>query len=125
MRAMSLPARHTGRGRQVQHDGMVITLRSNLRWCSDAFEILCWNGKKVRVAFVLDTCDCEVIRYVGTTAGISGEMDPCFTVRGVRGAHQIGPFGLRLFGRIESVRRSSHEVRAVLGGADRGCGEAA
>jgi putative transposase len=69
-----LLARHTGRGRQVNHDGKVITLRSNLRWCSDTFEIPCWNGEKVRVAFVLDTCDREVIRYVGTTAGISGEM---------------------------------------------------
>lgn len=69
-----LLARHTGRGRQVNHDGKVITLRSNLRWCSDTFEIPCWNGEKVRVAFVLDTCDRETIRYVGTTAGISGEM---------------------------------------------------
>ena len=69
-----LLARHTGRGRQVNHDGKVITLRSNPRWCSDTFEIPCWNGEKVRVAFVLDTCDRETIRYVGTTAGISGEM---------------------------------------------------
>ena len=69
-----LLARHTGRGRQVNHDGKVITLRSSLRWCSDTFEIPCWNGEKVRVAFVLDTCDREAIRHVGTTAGISGEM---------------------------------------------------
>lgn len=69
-----LLARHTGRGRQVHHDGKVITLRSNLRWCSDTFEIPCWNGEVVRVAFALDTCDREVISYLGTTAGISGEM---------------------------------------------------
>ena len=67
-------ARHTGRGRQVSHDGKVITLQSNRRWCSDAFEIPCLNGEKVRVAFVLDTCDRETSRYVGTTAGISGKM---------------------------------------------------
>lgn len=69
-----LLARHTGRGRQLVHDGNVITLRPNLRWCSDSFEIPCWNGQVVRVAFVLDTCDREVIRHIGTTAGISGEM---------------------------------------------------
>ncbi|MBC7192072.1 MAG: hypothetical protein H5U31_06900 [Marinobacter sp.] len=34
-----LLARHTGRGRQISRDGKVITLRSNLRWCSDTFEI--------------------------------------------------------------------------------------
>ena len=26
------------------HDGKVIVMRSNLRWCSDAFEITCWNN---------------------------------------------------------------------------------
>jgi hypothetical protein len=49
-----LLARHTGTGRQRSHDGMVRTLRSNLRWCSDVFEVPCWNGETVRVAFVLD-----------------------------------------------------------------------
>jgi hypothetical protein len=24
-------------------------IRSNLRWCSDAFEIACWNGERIRV----------------------------------------------------------------------------
>jgi putative transposase len=27
------------------HDGKIITLASNLRWCSDGFEIRCWNGE--------------------------------------------------------------------------------
>ncbi len=26
------------------HDGKVIVMRSNLRWCSDGFEFSCWNG---------------------------------------------------------------------------------
>lgn len=69
-----LLARHTGRGRQVPHQGKVITLKSNQRWCSDSFEIPCWNGETVRVAFALDTCDREAISWVATTAGISGEM---------------------------------------------------
>jgi putative transposase len=35
--------RHAGRAIRV-HDGRVVMLRSNRRWCSDAFEIACWNG---------------------------------------------------------------------------------
>jgi len=41
--------------------GKVMTLHSNSRWCSDAFEIKCFNGEKVFVVFTLDTCDREVI----------------------------------------------------------------
>ena len=66
--------RHTGRRIERAHDGVVRTLRSNMRWCSDGFEIPCWNGETVRVAFTLDTCDREAITWTGTTAGISGEM---------------------------------------------------
>ncbi len=39
------------------HTGKVMTLKSNLRWCSDGFSILCDNGDQVYVAFSLDTCD--------------------------------------------------------------------
>jgi putative transposase len=46
------------------HEGKVITLKSDLRWCSDSFEIRCWNGEKVHVAFSLDCCDREVISWV-------------------------------------------------------------
>jgi putative transposase len=47
--------------------------RSNLRWCSDGFEIGCDNGEKVRVAFALDCCDREVLGHVATTEGIKAE----------------------------------------------------
>ena len=66
--------RHTGRRRPRQHDGQVATIRSNCRWCSDALEFTCWNGEVVRLAFALDCHDREVISWVATTAGISGEM---------------------------------------------------
>ena len=56
------------------HDGRIIVDRSNLRWCSDIFEIGCWNKERVRVAFSLDCCDREVISYVATTGGINGEL---------------------------------------------------
>jgi transposase InsO family protein len=63
--------RHTGRPSRT-HDGKVITLKSNMRWCSDTFTIQCWNGDKVYVAFVLDTCDREAMRYIASTVGIDG-----------------------------------------------------
>ena len=46
---------------------------SDLRWCSDAFEVACDNGERVRVAFALDCCDREAMSYVATTGGIGGE----------------------------------------------------
>jgi putative transposase len=52
----------------------VATIRSNVRWCSDALEFGCWNREIVRVAFALDCHDREVIGWIATTAGISGEM---------------------------------------------------
>ena len=45
--------KHTGRPIRL-HEGTVITLKSNMRWCSEGFEIPCWNGQKVRVVFALD-----------------------------------------------------------------------
>jgi len=68
-----LLARYTGKSTRT-HDGVIITLRSNLRWCSDAFEIRCWSGERVQVAFSLDCCDREVMSYVATSAAITGEM---------------------------------------------------
>ena len=65
-----LLTRHTGRRLDRPHDGKVITLRRNLRWCADVFEV----GEAVRVAFALDCCDREVIGFVACTSGISGGM---------------------------------------------------
>ena len=56
------------------HTGKVMTLKSNLRWCSDGFSILCDNGDQVYIAFSLDTCDREVMRYIASTRGIDGQM---------------------------------------------------
>lgn len=69
-----LLARHTGRRQAREHDGQVATLHSNVRWCSDGMEFTCWNDEVVRVAFVLDCHDREVIGWTATTAGLSGEM---------------------------------------------------
>lgn len=66
--------RYTGKPPGRAHDGQIITIRPNLRWTSDSFEIACWNGQAVRVAFALDTCDREVMAWCASTGGISGEM---------------------------------------------------
>lgn len=56
------------------HEGKIITLKSNSRWCSDGFYITCDNGDRVQVAFSLDTCDREAISYVASNKGIDSQM---------------------------------------------------
>jgi transposase InsO family protein len=55
--------RHTGRREGRVHDGKVMVMRSNLRWCSDV----------VRMAFIIDAFDREIIAWTAVSgAGISG-----------------------------------------------------
>ena len=55
--------------------GKVIVMRSNLRWCSDGFEITCWNGDAIRLAFIIDAHDREIIAWHAVAnVGISGSM---------------------------------------------------
>jgi transposase InsO family protein len=75
------------------HDGKVIVGASNVRWSSDTFEIWCWDNTKVRVAFVIDCCDREVISWVATTAGINGAMIRDLMAESVE----------ERFGKVESV----------------------
>ncbi|EPG72609.1 integrase core domain protein [Leptospira fainei serovar Hurstbridge str. BUT 6] len=65
--------RHAPRPKRT-HEGKIIALRSNIRWCSDILGIRCWDGRLVWVAFVMDCHDREIINYVGSTIGIDGEM---------------------------------------------------
>ena len=67
-----LGRKYTQRPEHV-HDGKVIVMRSNLRWCSDGLEFTCWNGDIVRGAFIIDAHDREVIAWRAVVnAGISG-----------------------------------------------------
>ena len=53
------------------HDRKIITIR----WCSDGFTISCDNGDKVHVAFAMDCCGREIMRYTATAqGGIDSEM---------------------------------------------------
>lgn len=65
--------RHTGRPAR-SHDGKVATLKSDLRWCSDAFGIQCWNGEQLQIAFSLDCHDREVISWLTSSRGIDGGL---------------------------------------------------
>jgi putative transposase len=65
----------TGKRASRAHEGSVIAPASNQRWASDGFEVSCWNGELVRIAFAIDTHDREIMAWVATSGrGISGEM---------------------------------------------------
>jgi len=66
--------RYTGKPPGRAHEGKIITIRPNMRWTSDGFELAFWNGVIVRVAFSLDTFDREVMAWCASTGGITGEM---------------------------------------------------
>ena len=67
--------RHTAYRPARTHEGVVIALRSNIRWCSDHLELTCRNGDIVRILFVIDACDREIIAWSAVAhAGVSGEM---------------------------------------------------
>lgn len=53
--------------------GKVMTLHSNTRWCSDAFELHCFNGEKIYVAFSLDCKDREAIHFVARDRQLQAE----------------------------------------------------
>lgn len=55
------------------HIGKVEVMKSNIRWCSDSFSIQCLNGEQVHVAFSIDACDREAMRYIASTKGIDGQ----------------------------------------------------
>ena len=70
-----LLARYTAERPGRVHDGKVIVMRSNLRWCSDGLEFTCWNGEVVRMAFAIDAHDREIIAWRAVAGGgISGDM---------------------------------------------------
>jgi putative transposase len=51
--------RHSSR----PHEGKVAVERSDLRWCSDGFEINCDSGETVTNTFTKDCCDREVMAW--------------------------------------------------------------
>lgn len=60
------------------HNGKIVTMRSNLRWCSDGFEFACWNGDIVGGAFIIDGRHDREIRATWTSMSgpsrVSGDI---------------------------------------------------
>jgi putative transposase len=65
-----LAQRNLSRNDARAHDDPVAVDQSDTRWCSDGFEIACWNKERVRVASIQDYCDREAISWVATTRGV-------------------------------------------------------
>jgi len=59
--------------REHMGTGKIMTIASNVRWCSDCFEIKCFNGEKVYVAFALDTHDREAISFIAKNEPMQAE----------------------------------------------------
>lgn len=74
--------RHSSRA----HDGQVSVPMSNIRWCSDGFEIKCDSGETVTTTFAKDCCDrasrCATCWWM-PWSGASAALRPC--PRGVLG----------------------------------------
>ena len=51
--------------------GRIITDSSDRRWCSDIFEIKCWNGEKAYVVFALDCHDRECLAHIAKPGPVS------------------------------------------------------
>ena len=80
--------RHTGKPVRT-HEGKVVTLKSDLRWCSDSLEIRCWNSESVHVTFALDCCDREVIGHRASQLHPTGETARDVMADSVE--HRFGP----------------------------------
>lgn len=67
--------KHFGLKPERKHEGKVVTMQSNTRWCSDSFQIRCWDSLKIEVAFLMDTCDREVFSFVAKIGNlIAGDI---------------------------------------------------
>jgi putative transposase len=73
IREQNLLLKRSGPKPTRTHDGKIVTLTSDMRYASDILHISCWNGDLVRVAFVIDCCDREIIAAYATTNGLTGE----------------------------------------------------
>lgn len=69
-----LPKAPKRRQNSRTHEGKVAVLESDLRWCSDGFEIACDNGEVVTGTFTKDCCDREIIAWRAWSGrGLPGE----------------------------------------------------
>jgi len=55
--------RNRRRGSSRPHEGTIAVEQPNTRWASDITSITCWNGQKIRLAFVMDCCDRSILAW--------------------------------------------------------------
>lgn len=73
-RGLLLPRAPRRRHSSRPHEGKVAVQSSDLRWCSDGFEIKCDSGETVTAAFAKDCCDREILAYRAWSGkGLPGE----------------------------------------------------
>ena len=101
--------------RERVHDGKIITLRSDLRYCSDIFEIHCWNGEEVHIAFSLDCCDRENMAFVAKPCDLTRHEIIALMDKTV--VHRFGPSVEKLPHSIEWLtdnggQYTAHETKA-------------
>ncbi len=94
--------RHAGDVDARRHDGRVAVDRSNLRWCSDGFEIGCDKGEKVRVAL-----ECRPTVWTAFRSALRHKILPIWPV--IRAVPS-------------SALRSSRRDGGVVGVRTRSCG---
>ena len=61
--ALLLPKAPRRRQSSRPHEGKVAVAHSDVRWCSDGFEIKCDSGQTVTATFTKDCCDREILAY--------------------------------------------------------------
>ncbi len=61
--ALLLPKAPRRRDSGRPHEGKVAVAHSDMRWCSDGFEIKCDSGQTVTATFTKDCCDREILAY--------------------------------------------------------------
>jgi putative transposase len=77
-----------------KHEGKVADKESDVLWCLDDLKLSCDNGGKVRVAFVLDCCDREIMSWVAirdqrNRRGFAGRFDDVGSKEKVRPQRNI------------------------------------
>ncbi|MDQ0570040.1 putative transposase [Variovorax paradoxus] len=61
--ALLLPKAPRRRQSSRPHEGKVAVAHSDMRWCSDGFEIKCDSGQTVTATFTKDCCDREILAF--------------------------------------------------------------
>ena len=104
-----LPRAPRRRASSRQHDGKVAVASSDLRWCSDGFEIKCDSGETVTATFAKDCCDREIMAWRAWPGkGLPGEPVREMLIEAVE----------KRFGAVEAVPVDHHlEFLTDNGGA--------